>query len=67
MLVRPVRFETRFAVSVSQMIVSVSKPPVAIRFPSSLKAMNASACAANVPLFGTFNCVNSRPSPRPKS
>ena len=61
MFVRPLRFETRLPVSVSQMIVSVSKPPVAMRLPSSLNAMKASACSVNAPLFGTFIDVNSRP------
>jgi hypothetical protein len=60
MFVRPLRFESRLPVSVSQTIVSVSKPPVAIRFPSSLKLTIASPYAAKAPLFGTFNAGNSR-------
>src|SRR6185503_15784293 len=51
MFVRPLRFERRLPVSVSQTIVSVSKPPVAIRFPSSLKLTIASPYAAKAPLF----------------
>src|SRR5215213_7355487 len=52
MLVRPLRFESRLPVSVSQTIVSVSKPPVAIRFPSSLKLTVASESDLRIFLSG---------------